>query len=82
MLNPHAGEDLDFMHAKELVCVVDKDSFVAETEDNPALEVIVQLPYAEERYCAPIVLLLMGDLNCYGRRRRTSIIQRGTLSIR
>jgi hypothetical protein len=51
MLNPRAGEDLDFMHAEELVCVVDKESFVAETEDNPALQVIVQLPYAEERYC-------------------------------
>ena len=50
MLNPRAGEDVDFMHAKELVCVVDKDSFFAETEDNPALEVVIQLPFAEERY--------------------------------
>jgi hypothetical protein len=51
MLNLRAGEDLDFMHAEELVCVVDKESFVPETEANPALQVIVQLPYAEERYC-------------------------------
>jgi hypothetical protein len=50
MLNPRPGEDVDFMHAKELVCVVDKDSFFAETEGNPALEVVIQLPFAKERY--------------------------------
>lgn len=50
MLNPRAGEDVEFMHAKELVCVVDKESFVAETPENPALEVVVKLPYGEERY--------------------------------
>ena len=50
MLNPRAGEDVEFMHAKELVCVVDKESFVAESPENPALEVVVKLPYGEERY--------------------------------
>jgi hypothetical protein len=48
MLNPHAGEMLEIMHAKELVCVVDKDSFFQETEDKPALEIIVQLPFGPE----------------------------------
>ena len=50
MLNPRAGEDVEFMHAKELVCVVDRESFVADTPENPALEVVVKLPYGEERY--------------------------------
>lgn len=50
MLNPRAGEDIEFMHAKELVCVVDKESFIAGTPENPALEVVVKLPYGEERY--------------------------------
>lgn len=53
MLNPRAGEDIEFMNAKELVCVVDKESFVAETPENPALEVVVKLPYGEERYVIP-----------------------------
>ena len=50
MLNPRAGKDVEFMHAEELVCVVDKESFIAETSKNPALEVIVKLPFGEERY--------------------------------
>jgi hypothetical protein len=50
MLNPRAGQDIEFMHAKDLVCVVDKESFFAETEDEPALEVTVQLPFGEEQY--------------------------------
>ena len=59
MLNPRAGKDVDFMHAKELVCVVDKDSFFAETGDNPALEVVVKLPFAEEKY---LLRLCVADL--------------------
>jgi hypothetical protein len=50
MFNPRAGQDIEFMHAKDLVCVVDKESFFAETEDEPALEVTVQLPFGEEQY--------------------------------
>ena len=50
MSNPRAALDIDFMHAKDLVCVVDKDSFFAETDEKPALEVTVQLPFGEERY--------------------------------
>jgi hypothetical protein len=53
MLNPRAGEDIEFMDAKELVCIVDKESFVAETPENPAMEVVVKLPYGEERYVIP-----------------------------
>jgi hypothetical protein len=48
MLNPRAGEDVNFRHAKELVCVIDKDSFVPEDPENPDLEVIVKLPFGEE----------------------------------
>jgi hypothetical protein len=48
MLNPRAGEDVNFRHAKELVCVVDKDSFVPEDPEKPDLEVTVKLPYGEE----------------------------------
>ena len=50
MFNPRAGQHIEFMHAKDLVCVVDKESFFAETEDEPALEVTVQLPFGEEQY--------------------------------
>lgn len=50
MLNLRAGEDLRFMHAKELVCVVDKDSFVPDDPANPALEITVKLPFGEETY--------------------------------
>jgi len=58
MLNPRAGQDVKFMHAKELVCVVDRDSFVAETPENPALEVIVTLPFGEERYITIFIELI------------------------
>jgi H3 lysine-79-specific histone-lysine N-methyltransferase len=51
MVNTRAGEDVEFMHASHLVCVVDKDSFVAEDSRCPALDVVVQLPFGEERYC-------------------------------
>jgi hypothetical protein len=54
MFNPRAGQDIEFMHAKDLVCVVDKESFFAETDDEPALEVTVQLPFGEEQY-APLI---------------------------
>jgi len=50
MLNPRAGEDLDFRHARELVAVVDKESFVPEDPDNPALDVVLKLPFGEEMY--------------------------------
>lgn len=50
MVNTRAGEDVAFMHAKELVSGVDRDSFVPEDPDNPALNVTVQLPFAEETY--------------------------------
>jgi hypothetical protein len=48
MLNPRAGEDVNFRHAKQLVCVIDKESFVPEDPENPDLEVIVKLPFGEE----------------------------------
>jgi len=50
MANPRAGEDVSFRHARELVCVVDRDSFVPEDPENPALEVTVKLPFGEEMY--------------------------------
>jgi H3 lysine-79-specific histone-lysine N-methyltransferase len=50
MLNLHAGEDLRFMHAKELACEVDKDSFLSEDPAKPALEITVQLPFGEETF--------------------------------
>jgi len=50
MLNLRAGEDVIFMHAKELVSVIDKDSFLPEDLDNPALDITLQLPFAEEMY--------------------------------
>ncbi len=50
MLNPRAGGDPGFMHAKELVCEVDKDSFVPDDPVNPALEITVKLPFGEETY--------------------------------
>jgi len=50
MFNQRAGEDITFMHASELVSVVDKDSFIPEEGDNPALEITLQLPFAEEKY--------------------------------
>jgi hypothetical protein len=57
MLNPRAGLDIEFTHAKDLVCVIDKESFFAETEENPALEITVQLPFGQEQY-GPIRLLI------------------------
>ena len=48
MLNPRAGEDVNFRHAKELVCVIDKDSFVPEDPENPDLEITLKLPFGEE----------------------------------
>ena len=53
MLNSRAGEEINFLHAKELVCAVDKDSFIQdspEKSEKPALELTVQLPFGEEMY--------------------------------
>jgi hypothetical protein len=73
MVNARAGEDVEFMHASHLVCVVDKESFVAEDPEHPALDIVVQLPFGEERYdfCDGVDV----DSNYFDRRSMTSIIR-------
>jgi hypothetical protein len=55
MLNPLAGEEVVFMHSRQLVCEVDKECYVP---DEGATEVTVQLPFAEERYDGTDVSLM------------------------
>lgn len=80
MLNSRAGEDMDFLNAKELVCVVDKDSFFPEGPDKPALELTVQLPFGEETYFLPLNKLTVAS-NFFDPRNRMSIIPLEILSI-